>query len=165
MKSTEIIDALEAVDDDGDLGQTQAAATSRLFVFSVGELLFALPPEVIREIVAGLEVYPLPACPPYVPGLINSHGEPHTVFDLRVLFENERQAVDKFLVLKLDDDSVAFGCSDVNEIVEVKLSEISTFADTEAEGRFCSALFQLDGRQVMILSVSHVLAQLEHDLG
>lgn len=164
MRSDEVLEALEAADDQDEVAGGELR-TSRFFIFAVGELQFALPPEAVHEIVSGLEVYPLPACPPYIPGLINSHGTPQTVFDLRVLFANERQDFDKFLVLKLPDDNVAFGCTDVVEIVEVPFDDISLFAEQSAESRFCSALFYYEERRIPVLSVSHILQQLEQDLG
>jgi len=165
MKSKEVIETLESIDQDSSDCPASAELASRFFVFSVGDLVLALPPEQIHEIVYGMDIFPLPACPPYIAGLINCHGYPYAVFDLHVLFENERQVVDKFLVLKLDDDSVVIGCTEVNEIVEIPLSAISTFADKDGEGRFCSAVFNYSEKRILVLSVSHILDQLEHDLG
>ncbi len=140
------------------------AVRDRFLVFSVGASSFALPPSSVREIVTGLDVFPVPSCPPYVPGLINCHGKPYTVLDLRVLFENERQTAGQFLVLNLGDDDVAFGCTEVEEIVEVPHSALSTFVAGDAAGRFCSSVLDLEGRRVPVLAVGNILKELEHDL-
>lgn len=164
MNSDEIAEALEELPDDGLLAEAKDEETRRFFIFSVGESRFALPPEEIHEIVSDLEVFPVPACPPYVPGLVNCHGKPYTVFDLKVLFENERQAASQFLVLKLDGDDVAFGCTEVDEIAEIPLSSLSTFAEKDADARFFAAMIELPGSRIPVLSVAHILRTLENDL-
>jgi len=164
MTSDELIENLEALPDDGYGEDAGGEATERYFLFSVGNLRFALPPAAIHEIVSDLEVFPIPACPPYVPGLINSHGTPHTVFDLRVLFENERQESSMFLILKLAGDDVAFGCTEVDEIAEVPVSAISTFAEKDSASRFCGSMLEIEGSRIPVLSIEHILRQLESDL-
>ena len=136
----------------------------RFLIFAMGESSFALPPSSVREIVPGLAVFPLPGCPAYVPGLVNCHGKPYTVIDLRVLFENERQAAEQFLVLNLDDDDVALGCTEVEEIIEVAHSALSSFAANDAAGRFCSAMLEHADRRIPVLAVAQILKELEHDL-
>lgn len=162
MTSDELVEALEEAPEEG-IG-AEPRQVERFFVFSVGASKYALRPAEIHEIVTDLEVFPLPACPPYVPGLINSHGKPYTVFDLRVLFESERQAATQFLVLNLKDDDVALGCTEVDEIAEVPVSSITTFADEDAESRFCTSLLNLEGRRVPVLSIALIQKQLESDL-
>lgn len=164
MTSDELVEALEDAPEDGIERGEAPEEMERFFVFSVGESLFALPPEAIREIVTDLDVFPLPACPPYVSGLINCHGTPHTVFDLKVLFENERQQATKFLILNVENDDIALGCTEVVEIAELPLSAVSTFAEKDAESRFCSEMIDLAGRRVPVLSVGLVQRQLENDL-
>jgi len=136
----------------------------RFLVFAAGETSFALPPSAVREIVPGLTVFPVPGCPAYVPGLVNCHGKPYTVIDLRVLFENERQAADQFLVLNLEDDDVALGCTEVEEIVEVASAALSSFAANDAAGRFCSAMLEHGERRIPVLAIAQILKELEHDL-
>ena len=164
MTSDELVEALESAPDESLGAEALKEEVERFFVFSVGESKYALSPTAIHEIVTDLEVFPLPACPPYVSGLINCHGKPYTVFDLRVLFESERQAATQFLIMNLKDDDVAFGCTEVDEIAEVPVSDISTFADEDAESRFCTSLLNLEGRRVPVLSIALIQKQLETDL-
>jgi chemotaxis signal transduction protein len=161
MTSDELIESLEEAPEEGVGAEEERES---FFIFDVGESRFALPPSAIREIVSELEVFPLPACPPYVAGLVNCHGTPHTVFDLRVLFESERQQASKFLVLSLGDDDVALGCTEVVEIAELPLSAISSFADKDEEARFCSRTISVSGRRIPVLSVDLIRQKLETDL-
>jgi chemotaxis signal transduction protein len=163
MTSEELVLALEGPQND-EGAEAGEAGKGRFFIFSVGASRFALAPEAIREIISDLEIFPLPACPPYVSGLINCHGTPCTVFDLRVLFENERQKAAHFLILNLEDDDVALGCTDVDEIVELPLSQVSSFAEKDAEARFCELMLELEGERIPVLSIAHMQRQLESDL-
>jgi chemotaxis signal transduction protein len=106
----------------------------------------------------------VPGCPAYVPGLVNCHGKPYTVIDLRVLFENERQTADQFLVLNLEDDDVVVGCTEVEEIIEVDHAALSSFAANDAAGRFCSAMLEHGDRRIPVLAIAQILKELEHDL-
>lgn len=141
-----------------------AAEIERFFVFAVGESWYALPPSAVREIISDLEIFPLPSCPPYVAGLVNCHGIPHTAIALMLLLRNERDRPARFLVLNVADDRVVFGCTEVVEIVLVPRASISTFPEGEADSKFFAGLFALEGRRVPILSVGGVLRQLELDL-
>jgi chemotaxis signal transduction protein len=163
MTSEQLVESLEGASE-GDRSPDAREEMERFFIFEVGDSRFALPPSDIREIVSDLEVFPLPACPPYVSGLVNCHGAPCTVFDLKVLFENERQSPSKFLVLNAGGDSVALGCTEVVEIAELPRSAISSFSEKDAETRFCSRTIALEGRRIPVLSIDLLQRQLESDL-
>lgn len=151
-----------AVEDEQPAGA--AEPRERFLIFAAGESSFALPPSGVREIVPGLTVFPVPGCPAYVPGLVNCHGKPYAVIDLRVLFENERQSADQFLVLNLENDDVVLGCTEVEEIVDVALDSLSSFAANDAAGRFCSAMLERGDRRIPVLAIAQILKELEHDL-
>jgi chemotaxis signal transduction protein len=163
MTSDELMDRLGDGRNAEPLPETEEKS-ERFFVFAMGDGLYALPPASIREIVSGLDIFPLPACPPYISGLINCHGIPHTVFDLRVLFSNERQGSDLFLILNLDNDSVAFACTEVKEIIEVPVSGLSRFAEKDGDALFFSSMIETLPTKVPVLSVPHILRKLETDL-
>ncbi len=165
MTSDEIIETLESLPEVEEEALAQKEEGERFFIFSAGDSRFALRPSEIHEIVSDLDIFPLPNCPPYIPGLINCHGHPYTVFDLRVLFESERAQASQFLILKVEGDHVALGCTEVDEIAEIPLSAISSFSEKDAEARFCSALFNFEQGRVLVLSIKHILAKLENDLG
>jgi chemotaxis signal transduction protein len=162
--SERILSELESLPPDGAAQGTDEVPKDRLFIFSVEDALFALPPETVREIIADLDIFPLPCCPPYVSGLINSHGLPYAAIDLRVLFESERHHAVKFLVLNRPGDAVAFGCTDVVEIAEIPSADISRFTQAEEETRYCSASFMYKGRRVMIIQPDSIMDKLAHDI-
>lgn len=166
MTSEELAAELEHRSDVAE--ETQVASTTllreRFLVFSVGENSFAVSPSSIREIVPDLKVFPVPGCPAYVPGLVNCHGKPYTVIDLRVLFENERQTANQFLVMNLENDDVALGCTEVEEIVEVEHAALSSFVANDVAGHYCSAMLEYGDLRIPVLAIGQILKELEHDL-
>lgn len=54
-----------------------------LVVFELGQRRYALPAHGVRRVLPALDVAPLPAAPPVVAGLVNLHGSPVPVIDLR----------------------------------------------------------------------------------
>jgi chemotaxis signal transduction protein len=164
MGSEGIITELEALPSESSIADADEVRRERLFIFSVEDDWFALPPETVKEIIAGLDIFPLPCCPPYVSGLINSHGLPYAAIDLHVLFESERHLAVKFLVLNRPGDAVAFGCTDVVEIAEIPSADISRFTQAEEETRYCAASFMFKGRRVMIIQPDSIMDKLAHDI-
>jgi chemotaxis signal transduction protein len=164
MNSDEIVEELESLDAEEVKQETVAERTERFFVFAIGESLFAVRPSEVHELVAGVEVYKIPCCPAYVAGLINSHGAPFTVIDLKILLENERQDATMFLVLNRKDDSVAFACTDASEICDIPESAISAFPADNPDAPFYESRFTLGEKQVFLLSVNGILRKLSNDL-
>lgn len=164
MTAEEIVSALEDLPEGGLENTLTAEEAERHFIFSIGTEWFSIDPRMVREIAAGLELYPLPGCPPYVSGLVNHHGIPCAVLDLSVLLQNERLELPIRLILNRPEDSVALSCTDVVEIAEIPLSSISRFVEGEQEAGFFTASFSLREHRVLCLSVDAVMAKLGTDL-
>lgn len=165
LDSDELVEELESLDPADRDQDRETEETGRYFIFSVKDSWYALDPSDVHEIVVDLEIFGLPACPPYVSGLINSHGLPYAVIDLHVLFESERHPAVKFLILNRADDAVAFGCTDVVEICEIPLSAVSAFSGSDQESGFCRSSFFFKEHRVLVISIDAVMGKLAHDLG
>ena len=63
---------------------------SKLIVFRINKKAYALYASMIREIVLDVPLFYVPFVPSYIRGFINRHGEPYTVFDLNMLFEQNK---------------------------------------------------------------------------
>ena len=163
MKSSEIEEKLEALKD-ASADNIQEKALTRFLVFSVGDSMYALKPEAVKEIIRDFEIFPLPSCPSYIPGLINNHGLPYAVFDLNVLFNGEHLDSGQFLILNVPGDAVSFRCSEVKEIAEVPADSIFFFAEKNDETTYFSATFQFSDQRIPVISVSEILKKLEKDL-
>jgi purine-binding chemotaxis protein CheW len=136
----------------------------KFLVFLVGSQRYGLYAEEVREIIGGNPVFYLPFVPAYIRGLINRHGDPHTVFDIHALLEQEKTEADSFLILKLEDDNIAILISEVLEIVKVPQRDINMLTSKDSEMRFFRGSITLNGDEVFILDVQNLLTKLEEDL-
>lgn len=162
MNSDELLEAIEDLDDEGIVAEE--TQKKRYFIFRVGKMEFALFPESIKEIMTDLTIYPVPACPRYISGLINCHGQPYTVFDLAILLLSEELPVRQFLVLEIDKDHLAFACTEVIEITEIPVASVTMFSEKDPNTRFFDSLIDLPERKIPVLSVRSILSALEQEL-
>lgn len=125
----------------------------------------AIPATVIREIVIDVPIHFVPFVPPYIRGFINRHGEPYTVVDLGVLFEQTATKERSFLVLNLHDDQLAFLVSDIHEIVKVPESDVFPITEKLKDERFFEGSVRLGTEDVFIVSVDGIRTRMAGDLG
>lgn len=163
MNSDELVDAIEELSEVESIDLVEEK-TRRFFIFKLGNTSYALRPENVKEILSDLTVYPVPACPPYIAGLVNCHGIPHSVFELRVLLENERLETIQFLVINAANDHVVFACSEIEEIAEIAPANITDFSTLDSDTRFYEAIITLADRKIPVLSTAQILLALEADL-
>jgi purine-binding chemotaxis protein CheW len=160
---------LQGVSQAGGAGQSSSGEVQekvrKLIVFRVNEKLYALYADMIREIVIDVPLFYVPFVPPYIRGFINRHGEPYTVFDLNMLFEQKKLDTSTFFILNIEGDQAAFMLTDVVEIQKTPESAIHkvTLRD-EDEDFFMSSVSSPDGEEIFILNTEAILKRLERDL-
>ncbi len=137
----------------------------KLLVFQINEKKYALYSDDIREIVMELSVFYLPFVPVYITGFINRHGEPYTVVDLNMLFEQKKLSASTFLILNSEDDQIALLISDVVEIKKVNKKNVHliTAQDTN-EDYFSGSITSGDESETLILNIQNILRRLENDI-
>ena len=118
----------------------------------------------MREIIGGNPVFYLPFVPAYIRGLINRHGDPHTVYDVHALLEQEQTESDNYLILKMEEDKVAILISEILEIKKISESGINTLTSKESEMRFFRGSITIGDAEVFILNIQNLLTKLEEDL-
>lgn len=136
----------------------------KFLVFSLGDAMFALGAEDVREISTNNEIYYIPFVPPYVRGYANRHGQPYTVFDLHMLFDNTPLDSTTLLILTSETDQIAVLISDVREIVTVPQTELLRITSADDSSRYFSSALNLAGTEVFVLTVEALLERLERDL-
>jgi chemotaxis signal transduction protein len=144
---------------------TEEEVIYKYLIFSLGESVYALSAEDVREISSENDVYFVPFVPPYVLGYANRHGQPYTVFDLQMLFENVPLEGSTLLILKSETDQVAIRITDVREIVKVPAGKTYRITSDDESARYFRNAFDLNGLDVFVLNVETLLERLERDLG
>ncbi len=163
MENQELV---KKINEEGQENKEEAVEekTVKFLVFRIGEKQYALHAEQVREIVMDVPLFYVPFVPPYVRGFINRHGEPYTVFDVQVLFEQQELEGETFLILNLDDDQLAFLITDIVEICKTPESAVhSITAADEHEGYFYGSITSRD-METFILNLGNIIGKLENDI-
>ena len=134
----------------------------RYLIFRIEDNHYAFPSIQVREINIGSQVFYIPFVPEYIRGLINRHGNPYTVFDLLLLFEGKTLNGEKFLIMNLVNDHVAFLISDVVEILSIPKSKIHNVQTDQVE--YFKSSFTAHEKEVFIIDIESLLERLSHDL-
>ncbi len=165
MKENEnLLNAIEQAGEGKEDSASVSEAEFKFLVFKVGAHMYALYADEVREIIGGNPVFYLPFVPAYIRGLINRHGDPHTVFDVHALLEQEQTEAENYLILKMEEDKIAILISEIMEIIKVPESNINTLTSKESEMRFFRGSLTISDKEVFILHVPNLLTKLEDDL-
>jgi chemotaxis signal transduction protein len=133
-------------------------------IFRIDQKRYALDAEEIREIILGYPLFYVPFVPPYIRGFINRHGEPHTVIDLNVLFEQVQLDASTFLVLNRKGDQLALIISEICEIIKVREPDVHRVTGDTGEDDFFTGSVTVGGREVFIVNLEAIHERQEKDL-
>lgn len=164
MDNETILAKLREQEHQSDGAETENIPILKFLVFSVGDALYAFGADDVREISSSNEIYYVPFVPPYIRGYANRHGQPYTVFDLNMLFENTPLESETLLILKSETDQVAVLISDVKEIVAVAEREIFRITSDDESSRYYNGALNLEETEVFVLKVDTLIERLERDL-
>jgi purine-binding chemotaxis protein CheW len=158
-KITEAAESIQSADQETELRYR------KFIIVGIMDKRCAIPAAVIREIVIDVPIHFVPFVPPYIRGFVNRHGEPYTVVDLGVLFEQKATEERSFLVLNLPDDQLAFLVSDIHEILKVPESDVFPITEKLEDDRFFEGSVRLGSQDVFIVSVDGIRTRMAGDLG
>jgi purine-binding chemotaxis protein CheW len=99
-----------------------------LMTFRIGGQLFGIDIESIKEINCHLKIVPAPLLDPSVLGVINLRGDVLAVIDLGATLSvpgrRRNVPVDKFIVLRSDEERLALAVEKLEDVVTVFIDEI-----------------------------------------
>jgi purine-binding chemotaxis protein CheW len=162
MDNRELVKKLTLSGEGDEAAELIPVTYRKLVIFLIEDKSYAIDSDEVREVVIVSDLYFIPFVPPYVAGLINRHGEPHTVLDLRVILDNEKLAASKVLIMNHGDDQIAFLISDILKIIQVPEGDIAAVPSSEGSSIFRGS-FPFEGREVFIINAQDVYDRLQHD--
>lgn len=136
----------------------------KFVVFAVGEQSYALPAELVREISFDNELYYVPFLPSYVRGYANRHGQPFTVIDIRMLFEQSALESGTILILNVENDQLALLITDADEIVKLPAEALHPLASEEESARYFSHSITVKDREIFVVNIETLIRRLERDV-
>lgn len=162
MKNEELLEEIES------RGESEDAAVEeekiRFLIARIRQQSYAFPAQGVREIVTDAPIHRIPFVPPYIRGLIDHRGEPHTVFDLDILFEKQVLDADTYLICDLDGDRIAFLISEIIEIISLPKSGIHALGDGEDQGGFFAGALGMEEEEIPIINIPSLIRKLSDDL-
>lgn len=163
MDNSELVKKL-SVSGEADAAAEAAPVTYRkLIIFLIDEKSYAFDSDEVKEVVIVSDLYFIPFVPPYIAGLINRHGEPHTVLDLKVILENEKLSASKVLIMNHGDDQIAFLITDILKIVLIPEGDVAAVPSSEGSSLFRGS-FTFEGSEVFIINAQDVYDRLQQDI-
>lgn len=140
----------------------------RVCLFSMGEDLFAVPVELLTEIIISQKIFPVPATPPHVLGVINLRGNIVPIVDIRSALSLPQHSTPSQIAI-IRQAAVVLGIvvDNVSEVVSVPLSRVLDIpADAggqagKGRSRFLKSLIQREGGVAALLDVKRILEEIE----
>jgi purine-binding chemotaxis protein CheW len=164
MDNVELIRQIsESGGDTGAGAERRREAEHKFVVFLIEDKRYAFRAELVREIVINNDIYFIPFVPPYIKGLINRHGEPHSVFDLRIILDNEPLTASKLLIMNYARDHVAFLISDVVRVVSIPESGVHSMPASEEQQTF-EGFISYEDSEIFIINAQDIYDRLQGDL-
>lgn len=141
----------------------------RVCLFSVGEDTYAIPVEVLTEIIIPQKLFPVPTTPGHVLGVINLRGNIIPIVDIRpILSLSQKNIAGQIAILR--HHQVPLGIV-VDAVVEVASIPKSRFLDLPAElaaqqpgksrNRFLQSIIQREGGVAALLDIEKVLDEIK----
>lgn len=136
----------------------------KFIIFNMNDSLYAMSGTYVQEIILNYPVFYLPFAPEYIKGLINRHGDPYTVVDLKSLFFGEDLKASTFLVLRNKIDRIAFLISSINKIVNIPEQDVHPITSKDESMDYFEASITLDDNEIFVVNIKSVIERIVNDV-
>ncbi|SHE85277.1 purine-binding chemotaxis protein CheW [Marinitoga hydrogenitolerans DSM 16785] len=129
-------------------------------IFKIGNLLYALKTNIIKEIMSSSEKKELPNTPEYIVGVINKDNQPITLIDLKRLVNDEFQEYnEKMYVINFifDKKNYGFFTKEIVDIIPVDIGILKDVGEEMQEFYFVDKIFSFNGEIVLIINIEKIL--------
>ncbi|MCU1719425.1 chemotaxis protein CheW [Pseudomonas sp. 5P_3.1_Bac2] len=144
-----------------------AAEVRQYLTLSLGEELFALPIEQVREIIEFSALTHIPLMPEFLRGVLNLRGAVVPVIDLAVRFEREPMRIGKrtcIVIVELAQgdsvQSLGIMVDTVNAVLDVPLNQVQARPTFGARLRadFIAGILEHQEQFMVVLDINQVLS-------
>ncbi len=143
----------------------------RICLFNIGEDTYALPVDLLTEIIIPQNIFPVPTTPSYVLGVINLRGNIVPIVDIRPALSLPHQAAPgQIAILKHGTMMLGIGVDNVSAVVAVPESSIQALPADAATGtpsagksrtRFVKGIIQRDNEVAALLNIDRILDEIK----
>jgi purine-binding chemotaxis protein CheW len=142
----------------------------RVCLFSMGEDTYAVPVDLLTEIIIPQKIFPVPTAPPHVLGVINLRGSIIPIVDIRpALSLPQLSAPGQIAIVKHGAVTLGLVVDNVSEVLGVPESRIQSIpTDYGAQSgrnrsRFFKGVIQRETGVVAILNIERIFSEIKLD--
>ncbi|OGW40841.1 MAG: hypothetical protein A2010_07710 [Nitrospirae bacterium GWD2_57_9] len=139
----------------------------RVCLFTMGEDHYAIPVELLTEIIISQRIFPVPTTPPHVLGVINLRGNIVPIVDIRSALSLPRQSTPgQIAILKHNTITLGIVVDHVSEVIGVPVSSVLSMpADAgsqagKSRSRFLKSIIQRDAGVAALLDVEQIIEEI-----
>ncbi|HEX9113719.1 MAG TPA: chemotaxis protein CheW [Nitrospirota bacterium] len=153
-----------------DVMDAQQEEKIRICLFSIGKDTYAIPVDVLTEIIIPQKIFPIPTAPSHVLGVINLRGNIVPIVDIRPALSLPQQSVPgQIAILKLRAMTLGIVVDNVSAVIPVPESSIRTLPDDAAEkqttnayrARILKGIIQRDEGVAALLDIDRVFDEIK----
>ncbi len=136
----------------------------RVCLFSMGEDLYAIPVELLTEIIISQKIFPVPTTPSHVLGVINLRGNIVPIVDIRPALSLPVQSIPaQIAIIRHGSLTLGIVVDNVSEVIAVPVSRvIATPAETsKGRGRFMKSIIQREQGVAALLDIEQIIEQIK----
>jgi purine-binding chemotaxis protein CheW len=162
---------LAEIDSDAivDVKDMQPEEEIRVCLFSIGEDTYAIPVELLTEIIIPQKIFPVPTAPAHVLGVINLRGNIVPIVDIRQTLSLSQQstAASQIAVVKHGTIIIGVVVDSVSEVISVPVSSMLTIpADYGGQAgrnrsRFFKGIIQRENGLAALLNIERIIDEIK----
>lgn len=149
---------------DQELVREEVVVKNQYCVFKLGAEEYAIPIEVVKEVVKYSDPAPIPQMPNYILGMSNVRGNIYGVMDLECYFKGVSMGTNRNYLLVLDHETYKMSIS-IEQVPnslmvaegEVEQLNASSFKSVIGQ-KFLQGIIKLDNRMIVLLNILDMIS-------
>lgn len=140
----------------------------RICLFSIGDDLYAIPVELLAEIIIPQKIFPVPTTPSHVLGVINLRGNIVPIVDMRpALSLPQSSTTNQIAIIRLGTLTAGIVVDNVSEVVGVpktRIQPVPTDYASESNstrGRFITGIIQRETNVAAVLNIERIFDEIK----
>ena len=143
---------------------------TRICLFSIGEDTYAIPVDLLLEIIIPQKIFPVPTTPPHVLGVINLRGSIVPIVDIRpALAVPQQHALGQIAIIKHGAITLGISVDNVTAVLAVPESSIQMIpadaggplSGVKNRSRFIKGIIQREAAVAALLNIERLLDEIK----